>query len=52
MDKITLANELKGNWKKFNSFCWSDSPDDSENWGIVYTHNRDSGHLDEQGLKS
>ena len=34
--------KLKGNWKKFESFCWFDLPDDADNWCIVYTHHRDS----------
>jgi hypothetical protein len=34
--------KLKGNWKQFESFCWSDQPDNAEDWCIVYTHHRDS----------
>ncbi len=42
-----LASELRGNWKKFPSFCWHRDYDlpDAHNWTIVYTHNRDSGLL-------
>lgn len=35
--------KLKGNWRKFDSFCWFDEPDAAESWCIYYTHNRDSG---------
>ena len=41
------AKELAGNWKKFSSFGWHDEPEDGDNWGIVYTSNRDSGLLAE-----
>lgn len=30
---------------QWRSFGWFDKPEDSENWCIVYTHNRDSGTL-------
>ena len=44
------ARELAGNWLKFEmsitSFGWYDKPDENaEDWGIVHTHNRDSGLL-------
>jgi hypothetical protein len=43
------ARSAAGNWKRFSCFCWDrlreiDHPD---NWAIVYTHNRDSGLLDQ-----
>lgn len=39
-----LAAKLAGNWMKFRDFGWHDRPDEhAEDWGIVYTHNRDSG---------
>ena len=42
------ARELVGNHRRFDSFCWHDRPDDDgENWTIVYTHNRDSGLLEQ-----
>src|SRR5947209_7652271 len=42
-----VATQTAGNWKRFGCFVWDrerdlDNPDD---WGIVYTHNRDSGLL-------
>lgn len=41
------AQELCGNWKKFNSFGWNYDEEipDLENWCIVYTVNRDSDLL-------
>lgn len=42
-----FAEEFAGNWMKFESFVWHDEPEEnSEDWGIYYTHNRDSGILD------
>ncbi len=45
-EAATLA---AGNWKTFECFCWFREKDleDPENWCIVYTHNRDSGLLDQ-----
>lgn len=40
------AYEIAGNWKHFESFCWHGEPEDSLNWGIIYTHNRDSRLLE------
>jgi hypothetical protein len=43
-----MARELAGNWKRFESFAWHARPDHhSEQWALVYTHNRDSGLLDQ-----
>jgi hypothetical protein len=41
------AQAAAGNWGKFECFCWyrSDELEDADNWGIFYTHNRDSGLL-------
>ena len=42
------ATEAAGNWKRFNCFCWfRDDIDDRDQWAIIYTHNRDSGLLDQ-----
>jgi len=43
------AKELRGNWRRFESFAWHRryDLDDPEEWGIVYTHNRDSNLLEE-----
>lgn len=42
-----MAEELAGNWQKFDSFGWSrrHELDDPDNWTIVYTKNRDSDLL-------
>lgn len=41
----SLAQEMVGNWQKFDSFCWHRQYDleSPEDWTIVYTHGRDSG---------
>ena len=43
------AREAAGNWQRFESFCWFRENEiaDSDNWAILYTHNRDSGLLDQ-----
>jgi hypothetical protein len=43
------AREAADNWKQFECFCWFREPDidDPDNWAIIYTHNRDSGLLDQ-----
>jgi len=43
------AKQLAGNWQRFESFCWfrESEIDDPDNWAIIYTHNRDSGLLDQ-----
>lgn len=42
-----LAKHLVGNWKKFESFVWWETPDDDDNWTIVYTSSRDSELLEQ-----
>lgn len=41
------VQKLRGNWKKFESFGWHDQPEDADNWCLVYTHNRDSGLVEQ-----
>ena len=43
------AAEAAGNWRKFDSFVWwrQREMDDADRWAIVYSHNRDSGLLDQ-----
>ena len=43
------ATEAAGNWQKFDSFVWwrQREMDDADRWAIVYSHNRDSGLLDQ-----
>jgi hypothetical protein len=42
-----LAREMVGNHRRFARFAWFERPRDAENWALVYTHNRDSGLLDQ-----
>ena len=46
-----IAEKLAGNWKHFDSFAWHDKPKHPEQWAIIYTHNRDSGLLDQSNAK-
>jgi hypothetical protein len=42
------ATQAAGNWQSFKCFVWfRDEIEDGENWAIIYTHNRDSGLLDQ-----
>ena len=43
------AKQAAGNWQQFESFAWfrESEIDDPDNWAIIYTHNRDSGLLDQ-----
>jgi hypothetical protein len=49
MDLEEAAIEAAGNWQEFNCFVWfrDRELDDAGNWAIIYTHNRDSGLLDQ-----
>jgi hypothetical protein len=47
IDYEKTAKESAGNWMKFDSFGWHDQPKDAEKWAIFYTHNRDSGVLEQ-----
>jgi hypothetical protein len=49
LDLESAAREAAGNWQHFDCFSWHRASDlaDADNWGIVYTHNRDSGLLDQ-----
>ena len=42
------AKKAAGNWQDFTCFVWWREKEipDSENWAIIYTHNRDSGLID------
>ena len=46
---LELAQAKAGNWKRMDSFMWfrESEIEDSDNWAIIYTHNRDSGLLDQ-----
>ncbi len=43
------AEESAGNWKRFQCFIWwrEQEMEDADQWTIHYTHNRDSGLLDQ-----
>jgi hypothetical protein len=43
------AEKAAGNWQRFDSFVWFRDRDveDADQWAIIYTHNRDSGLLDQ-----
>ena len=43
------AQKAAGNWQRFNSFVWWRAKDitDADQWAVLYTHNRDSGLLDQ-----
>ncbi|MCH7686441.1 MAG: hypothetical protein IH899_07140, partial [Planctomycetes bacterium] len=48
LDLQGAAEQAAGNWRKFQCFVWyRDEIQDAENWAIVYSHNRDSGLLDQ-----
>ena len=49
LDLEQAAVAAAGKWKKFDCFVWfrETEIDDAENWAVIYTHNRDSGLLDE-----
>jgi hypothetical protein len=47
------AKEAAGNWQDFHCFWWQRKLEleDPENWAIIYTHNRDSGLLDQSSAE-
>ena len=47
------ATQAAGNWERFNSFIWfrDREVEDADQWAIIYTHNRDSGLLDQSNAK-
>ncbi len=49
LDLEEAAQKAAGNWQRFNSFAWFRRSEiaNADQWGIVYTHNRDSGLLDQ-----
>ena len=49
LDLDEAALEVTGNWKRFNCFVWfrDREIEDPDNWSVIYTHNRDSGLLDQ-----
>ena len=49
LDLEEAAQHAAGNWQEFDSFVWfrDQELEDSDQWAVVYTHNRDSGVLDQ-----
>lgn len=47
------AKEAAGNWRRFSCFVWFRERDipDPENWAVIYTHNRDSGLLEQSNAQ-
>ena len=47
------ATQAAGNWQRFNSFVWlrGREVEYADQWAIIYTHNRDSGLLDQSNAK-
>jgi hypothetical protein len=47
------ASKVVGNWQDLNYFWWMRAReiDGPEEWAIIYTHNRDSGLLDQSNAK-
>ena len=47
------ATQAAGNWQRFDSFVWfrDREVEDADQWAIIYTHNRDSGLLDQSNAK-
>jgi hypothetical protein len=56
LDSVDLeqaAEDLAGNWRKFDCFVWFRQSDveSPEDWAIIYTHNRDSGLLEQSNAE-
>lgn len=53
LDIEEAAQKAAGNWQRFSSFIWWRERDiaDADQWGIIYTHNRDSGLLDQSNAE-
>jgi hypothetical protein len=49
LDLQEAAKKAAGNWRNFNCFVWFRDRElnDADQWAIIYTHNRDSGLLDQ-----
>jgi hypothetical protein len=43
----TAAAHFANNHANYDSFAWFSEPEDSKNWTLYYTQNRDSGLLDQ-----
>ncbi len=49
LDLKDAAKDAAGNWQRFNCFVWFRDKElkKPEEWAVIYTHNRDSGLLDQ-----
>lgn len=49
LDIEEAAKKVAGNWQDFNCFIWFRDREltDADQWAVIYTHNRDSGLLDQ-----
>src|SRR5206468_3709313 len=49
LELADAAKQAAGNWQRFDSFAWFRRNELKwpENWAILYTHNRDSGLIDQ-----
>lgn len=49
LDIEEAAKKAAGNWQEFDSFVWfrDRELEDADQWSVIYTHNRDSGLLDQ-----
>lgn len=49
LDIEETAQKAAGNWQQFDCFVWfrERELEDADQWAIIYSHNRDSGLLDE-----
>jgi len=49
MDLHEAAKEAAGNWQRFTCFVWfrDTEIEDADQWAVIYTHNRESGLLDQ-----
>ena len=54
LDLESAAKEAVGNWQEFDCFSWdrSNEIEDADQFCLVYTHNRDSGLLEESNAEA
>jgi hypothetical protein len=54
LDLEDAAKEAAGNWQNFHCFVWFRDNDlvDADTWAVIYTHNRDSGLLDQSNAEA
>ena len=54
LDLDEAAKEAAGNWRRFKCFVWFRKHElkDADEWAVIYTHNRDSGLLDESNAEA